>query len=333
MAPKGSRKGSLCHGVLAVDKPSGMTSQDCVNVVRRVASTRQVGHTGTLDPLATGLLVLLVGEATKLSEYIIGFDKTYEGVARLGVESNTYDSEGDIKPGPSATLPSLDQLNALAQRWVGEIDQVPPPYSAVKIDGRKLYEYARAGETIEAEARAVRVDAFELSDLVGQTAADCTVRFKVACTSGTYVRSLIHDLGQAAGCGALVAELRRTRVGDFDIAEASTLDALKQMSPEQFAEALLPIVDGLSDWPAFFVLPEGQGWLKRGQAIPISLAEPDPQTRPARIGDLVFLQPPGRDAMAIARVVAAPPSKPPASLQRHVGAWLQPVKLFNVEAE
>lgn len=327
MSPKGSRKPSLHHGVLAVDKPSGMTSQDVVNVVRRVAGTRQVGHTGTLDPLATGLLVLLVGEATKLSEYIMGFDKTYEGLARLGVQSNTYDSEGEVVAGPGGDLPTLARLNELATQWVGEIDQTPPPFSAVKIAGKKLYEYARAGETIEAEARAVRVDTFELSELAGDT-----VRFKVACSSGTYVRSLVHELGQAASCGALVAELRRTRVGDFDIAEATTLDALKEMADDQFGEVLMPIVDGLSDWSALFVVPEGQGWLRRGQAIPISLCEPDPQTRPARIGDLVFLQPPGRDALAIARVVAAPPSKPPAALQRHVGAWLQPVKLFVTEA-
>lgn len=328
MAPKGSKKPSHCHGVLVVDKPSGMTSQDVVSVVRRVAQTRQVGHTGTLDPLATGLLVLLVGEATKLSEYIMGFDKTYEGAARLGVQSNTYDREGDIVPGPGGPLPTLARLNELAAQWTGDIDQTPPPYSAVKIAGKKLYEYARAGETIEAQARRVRVDEFALSDLAGDT-----VRYRVACSSGTYVRSLVHELGLAAGCGALVAELRRTRVGDFDIGEATTLDALKEMTPEQFNDVLLPIVDGLADWPAYFVVPEGQGWLRRGQAIPVSMCEPDPKSPPGRIGDLVFLQPPGRDAMAIARVVAAPPSKPPATLQRHVGAWLQPVKLFVTEGE
>ncbi|MBX3728749.1 MAG: tRNA pseudouridine(55) synthase TruB [Candidatus Sumerlaeia bacterium] len=322
--PKGAKRQSRFHGVVAVDKPEGMTSQDVVNVVRRAAGTRRVGHTGTLDPLATGLLLVLIGEATKLSEYMVGFDKVYEGTMRLGVQSDTHDRQGDVQPGPGAPIPDLPTLRRLTAPLTGEIDQVPPAFSAVKVRGRKLYEYAREGEPVEVEARRVRVDAFDILEREGDTA-----RFRVACSSGTYVRSLVHELGQAAGCGALVQELRRTHVEDFDIAEAVPLDRLREAGPEGFGQYLLPMLDALTAWPIYYVEAAGVPWLHRGQAIPAALGHLDPESTAGRIDDLVYLCPVGGDALAVARVVPKPPSRPPAQLARHVGLWFQPVKLLT----
>ena len=324
---KGSKRLSKFHGLLVVDKPTDMTSQDVVNVVRRVAGTRRVGHTGTLDPLATGLLLVLVGEATKLSEYMVGFDKVYEGTLRLGVQSNTYDCQGEVVPGPGGAIPDEKTLHSLAQKYTGPIDQVPPPYSAVKVRGKKLYEYARAGVEVEAAARRVTISEFTIDRLDGDTA-----HFRIACTSGTYVRSLVHDVGQDAGCGALVETLRRTGVEDFHEDEAVTLDALQEGGEEGIASVLLPMLDAVTAWPIYHVQKVGIEWLRRGQAIPMALTQVDSESIEGRLGDLVFLCPLGGDACAVAKIVPTPPSKPPATLSRFAGLWLQPVKVLG-EAE
>lgn len=322
--PKGSKRKSRFHGVIPVDKPTGMTSQDVVNVIRKLAETRRVGHTGTLDPLATGLLLVLVGEGTKLSEYMVGFDKVYEGVMRLGVQSNTHDSMGEIVEGPGSEIPPLGQLQELTVPFTGEIDQVPPAFSAVKVAGKKLYEYARKGETVEVEPRRVRIDAFEISNLESDKAS-----FRVACSSGTYVRSLVHELGQAAGCGALVESLRRTAIEDFTIEEAMTLEDLQAAGTEKFAEYLHPMLDAVTAWPIYYVEPGATTWIKRGQAIPAALTQHDGDSVEGKIGDLAFLCPLAGDALAVARIAPTPPSRPPAQLARHVGLWFQPVKLLT----
>jgi tRNA pseudouridine55 synthase len=310
-----------------MDKPEGLTSQDAVNVVRRAAGTRRVGHTGTLDPMATGLLVVMVGEATKLSEYLVHFDKTYEGSLQLGVSSDTYDATGEMVRGAEGR-PTLEELRALTAPLTGEFDQVPPPYSAVKVAGRKLYEYARSGETVEAEPRSIRVDEFSILSLDGDVA-----RFRVACSSGTYVRSLVHDLGKAAGCGAVVASLRRTKVGDMSLEESVGLPTVQQSTPESLAQYVLPMVDALTSWPVYHVPPVGVEWLKRGQAIPVHLTEQDSESAAARVGDMVYLCPMGKDAMAVAKTLPSPPSKPPQVLQRYSGMWFQPTKLLMTEVE
>ncbi|MEO8376731.1 MAG: tRNA pseudouridine(55) synthase TruB, partial [Candidatus Sumerlaeota bacterium] len=211
------------HGVLLVDKPAGITSHDVVDRVRKVFGTRRVGHAGTLDPGATGLLVMLLGEATKISEYLIGCDKSYEGTMQLGVVSDTYDAEGEIKPGAGKTLPrKMDDLQEFASDLTGDIDQVPPAYSAKKVAGKKLYEYARQGNVPEIESREITVSDFEILTYEGDKA-----EFGVDCSSGTYVRSLVHSLGEAAGCGAILIELRRTDVGPFGIEDAHTLENLE----------------------------------------------------------------------------------------------------------
>lgn len=312
--------------MVVADKPAGITSQDAVNVIRRVSGTRRVGHTGTLDPLATGLLLVLVGEATKLSEFMVGFDKTYEGRMRLGVQSNTHDSTGEIEPGPGGAIPPLARLQELTQPLTGTILQKPPAFSAVKVQGKKLYEYARAGQAVDVEEREVTVNEFTILELDGDEAA-----FRVSCSSGTYVRSLIHELGQAAGCGALVTSLRRTAIADFSIDEAAPLDQIVEEGPDRFEEILLPMLDAVTSWPIYYVGDEAQMWIKRGQAIPSALAEIDPDSQPGRPGELVYLCPAGQDAVAVAKIVPAPPSRPPAQLARHVGLWFQPVKLLAAD--
>lgn len=325
MAARKAKRQSRFHGVVVVDKPGGMTSQDVVDVVRKLSHTRRVGHTGTLDPMATGLLVLLLGEGTKLSEYLMGFDKTYEGTMRLGVESDTYDATGTLVEHPAAPLPGVDRLRELARPLTGDIMQTPPPYSAVKVAGRKLYEYAREGQPVEVDARPARIDEFHIDGVEGPVA-----RFRIACGSGTYVRSLVHELGQAAGCGAVVESLRRTSVGDIQLAEATPLATMRDLGPDGFAQFVLPMVDALTSWPIYLVTSEGLEWLKRGQAIPTSLARLEQESQPAGMGEAAFLAVEGADAVAVVKVVPAPPSRPPAVLRGHTGMWFQPIKLLGI---
>lgn len=322
--PKKSKRESPHHGLVVIDKPTGMTSQGVVSAVRRVAGTRRVGHTGTLDPLATGLLLILVGEATKLSEYMVGADKAYEGTMRLGVQSNTYDCQGETTPGPGAEIPDLEALKEATAPFIGDIEQIPPLYSAIKVKGKKLYEYARAGKDVEVQPREVFVERFEVVSIEGDTA-----KFVVECGSGTYVRSLVHDLGQAIGCGALVDSLRRTAIEDFTLEESVTLEALTEAGPDKFTDSLLPMVDAMTDWPIMFVEKSALTWIARGQAIPTALAQHDSDSNEPRIGELVFLSKLMGDAVAVAKMIPTPPSNPPAQLARYGGPWLQPVKIVD----
>lgn len=197
------------EGLLLVDKPGGTTSHDVVDVVRRRLGTRKVGHAGTLDPMATGLLLIGVGRATRLLRFLGDLPKTYEGTLRLGIETTTLDSEGEVvreSPVDADEDAVRDAMTAL----VGESLQRPPAYSAVKVGGRKLYEAARAGVELEAEPRPIRVDAFELTSFASPDAA-----FRVTCSSGTYVRVLAADVGAALSCGAHLVALRRTAIGPF----------------------------------------------------------------------------------------------------------------------
>ena len=225
-------------GILLVDKPAGMTSHDVVDRIRRAARMKRVGHTGTLDPAATGLLILCLGTATRLSEHFTGLEKTYEGTMRLGVETVSYDLDGEVvleKPVPELD-PSAIQIEC--DKFVGQIQQIPPMVSAVRIDGERLYKLARKGETVERPARSVLVRAY---DVLSYDPPDARVR--VACSSGTYVRSLCHDVGQALGCGAALASLRRLAVGRHRIEDALPLDAF--MSPDFVETRLLPMGDTL----------------------------------------------------------------------------------------
>lgn len=225
------------EGLQLVDKPQGVTSHDVVDAVRRELGTRKVGHAGTLDPMATGLLLVGVGRATRLLRFLSDLGKTYEGTGLLGVETQTLDAEGEVVRTSEVSV-THEQLVRATSSLVGESLQRPPAYSAVKVGGRKLYEAARRGEELEAPPRPIVVSAFDVLafDPPG-------FDFRVSCSSGTYVRVLVADVGSALGCGAHLTRLRRTAIGPFDVTDASPPDALGPLLPVERAVAHLPRVD------------------------------------------------------------------------------------------
>ncbi len=252
----------MISGVLVVDKPSGMTSHDVVDIVRRLARTRRVGHAGTLDPMATGVLVVLVGPATRLSRFAMHGDKRYHSVVRLGEITNTYDVDGDITERRTVTVDRAAVEDALTA-FVGSVEQIPPMYAAIKVRGRKLYELARQGEEIQREPRAITIHAIDILDW---RSPDLTL--DVACSSGTYIRSLAHDLGQQLGCGAHIRELRRVISEPFTIAQARSLAELEELYGEgDLAEALLPPQAALSMMTPAIMTPEQEQALRYGQQI------------------------------------------------------------------
>ena len=213
----------MIDGILVIDKPIGLTSHDVVQRVRRWAEQRRVGHLGTLDPLATGVLPIALGEATKLSQLLTHGDKVYRGQICLGVETNTYDREGEVRERFTGELPGEEQITKALAHFTGEISQVPPPYSAVKKGGEAAYERARRGEEVELEPRKVtlyRVDVLRYEAPI--------LEIEVHCTAGTYLRSLAHDLGRLLGTGAHLAQLCRLKSGPFTLEQAVTLEALPE---------------------------------------------------------------------------------------------------------
>jgi len=222
------------EGLLLVDKPRGVTSHDVVDVVRRGVGTRKVGHAGTLDPMATGLLLIGVGRATRLLRFLGALPKTYEGTMRLGVETTTLDADGDVVRETEVDVTEAHVRDAI-RALVGESLQRPPAYSAVKVGGRKLYEAAREGERLEAEPRPVRVHAF---DLLSYDAPDAT--FRVTCSGGTYVRVLAADVGAALSCGAHLVALRRTAIGPYAVDDAVAPDGAGEPLPLDEAVSHLP---------------------------------------------------------------------------------------------
>ena len=222
-------------GVLLLDKPQGVSSNGALQTARRLLNAAKAGHTGTLDPMASGLLPLTFGEATKFSQMLLDADKRYEAVVQLGVETDSGDADGAVL----ATHPVVvdrRQLEAVLEGFRGEIEQVPPMYSALKRDGKPLYEYARAGIEVEREARKVTIHALELLDFSGDR-----FTLRVSCSKGTYVRSLAMDIGAALGCGAHLCGLRRTRIGAFELEGAMTLAALEACDFELRAAMLAPV--------------------------------------------------------------------------------------------
>jgi tRNA pseudouridine55 synthase len=236
-------------GVIVVDKPQAWTSHDVVNRMRRIAGTKKVGHLGTLDPAATGVLPVVIGRATRLAQFYTRTDKVYEGVVRFGWSTDTYDAEGE--PTSEKLEPSLDtaDLDRYLESFRGEILQVPPPVSAKKVAGRRAYELAR--KSIPVELEPVKVHIYELI-VLEMSGRD--VRLRAHCSGGTYMRSLAHDLGRMAGCGAHLAELRRLASGEFDLARARTLEQLESLAAaERLVDALVPAAEMLPGFPAVFV--------------------------------------------------------------------------------
>jgi len=224
-------------GALLVDKPAGPTSHDIVAAVRRKFQLEKVGHAGTLDPNATGLLILLVGKGTKLSEKLMGSDKVYEGTAKFGETTDSYDSDGEITAALPVPLLTLEELNASAAEFTGDQLQTPPMVSAVKKDGVPLYKLARKGLEVERKPKLIHVYSYKFSEY-----AEPHGKFRAACTKGTYVRSLVHDLGQKLGCGAHLSQLRRISSGKFDVADALPLDALLQLAPSELGKRMIPFL-------------------------------------------------------------------------------------------
>ena len=267
----------MTSGILLLDKPVGPTSHDAVARVRRAAGLRRVGHAGTLDPLADGLLVLGLGPAARFLEYLVGLDKTYETTVRLGQATTTYDAEGEVTAEHPVSV-SAAQLTAALDAFRGPIRQRVPSHSAVKRDGRPLYESARRGEMIDLPQRDVVIHALDLLAFAPPLLTLC-----VACSSGTYIRSLAHDLGAALGCGGHVAALRRTAVGVFSVDGAVPLDTL---TPESVAAALLPPAAAVAHLPRLEVDESEATRLSLGQRL---AAPPD-----ALAGNVAAFGPDGR---------------------------------------
>lgn len=211
------------QGILIVNKPAGKTSHDVVAMVRRILGMRRVGHAGTLDPLATGVLVVLVGKATKLSDKFIGFDKTYRATLRLGIKTSSADIMGRVIEEKSAEGINQARVAEVFKQFVGEIQQLPPMVSAVRYQGERLYKLERAGQIVERKPRAVRID--ELS-IIRFNFPD--VEFNMACSKGTYVRQLADDVGDVLGCGACITQIERTKVGPFDIRQAKNIEDINE---------------------------------------------------------------------------------------------------------
>ncbi len=248
-------------GVLLLDKPEGITSNLALQKSKRLYNAEKAGHTGTLDPFATGLLPLCLGEATKFSQFLLDADKVYLAEARLGVRTTTADPEGEILETRPVSSTEAD-VAAVLPRFLGAIDQLPPMYSALKRDGRPLYEYARKGIEIERQPRRVTVHSIDIIALRGDL-----LTFRVHCGKGLYVRTLAEDIGALLGCGAHLSALRREAVGPFDIADAVTLPELEALAPEQRDELLLPpdcLIDNLA---RLDLDPESTWQISHGQSI------------------------------------------------------------------
>ncbi|MDR3456392.1 MAG: tRNA pseudouridine(55) synthase TruB [Verrucomicrobiae bacterium] len=228
---------SALDGAILVDKPSGPTSHDVVDAIRRQFGIKKVGHCGTLDPNATGLLIIVLGRGTKLSERLMGDDKVYEGTMKFGEETDSYDSDGELTGSLPVMPMTLDQLNEEAATFIGDLMQVPPMVSAIKKGGVPLYKLARKGIEVEREPRLVHIYNFRFTEY-----AEPLGQFRVACTKGTYIRSIAHDLGKKLGCGAHLTTLRRSASGKFDVKDALPLDTVLRLTPAELEKRVLPFL-------------------------------------------------------------------------------------------
>ncbi len=254
------RRPSRVHGIFNIDKPTGMTSHDVVDAVRRLVRERRVGHAGTLDPLATGVLVVCVGQATRLIEFMVGHPKEYRVVVRLGITTDTYDADGRVleeRPVPPLSTAEVEKVLA---RFRGEIEQVPPRYAAIRHKGKRLYEWAREGVEVEPKPRRVTIHELVLE---AWDPPDLTLR--VRCSAGTYVRSLAHDIGQALGTGGHVTALRRLASGPFRVEDAVPLETLLHTSDWQ--AYLWPVDAGLVDIPVVELDPTQAEAVRHGRAL------------------------------------------------------------------
>lgn len=247
-------------GFLVVDKTEGMTSHDVVSRMRRLLKTRAIGHLGTLDPMATGVLPLAVGKATRLIQYVPGFPKVYEGTMRLGFSTSTYDREGEPTSHPVAPDVSSADLEQACREMLGRQHQLPPPFSAKKIDGVRSYKMARQGRAVKLQPQAIKIERLELLKR-----SDTEVDFEICCSPGTYVRSVAHDLGQKWGCGAHLIRLRRTVSGQFSLKQAVTLEYLEPLGLEEMAASLLPMAEAIAFLPPVTIPAELESLIGHGR--------------------------------------------------------------------
>ncbi|MBR6801662.1 MAG: tRNA pseudouridine(55) synthase TruB [Eubacteriaceae bacterium] len=251
-------------GVILIDKPEGMTSFSLANRVKRLTGAKKSGHAGTLDPLATGVMAVMLGNATKLSEYLTSEDKRYTATIRFGLSSDTMDSEGEIIAERECNFTKEMLLSAMG-KFLGRITQVPPKYSAIKVNGRKLYSYARAGQEVEIPSREVEIYVF---DLISFDEEKYEAVVDVFCSKGTYIRSLINDLGEMLGCGGIMTALRRTKSGDFEIENCITLSMLEE-GGEEVISRIIPCDEVISHMPRADVSESDKKAFTNGNPIPV----------------------------------------------------------------
>ena len=249
------------HGVLLLDKPLGLSSNVAVQRVRRLFDRTKAGHTGTLDPLASGLLPVCLGEATKFSHTLLDADKAYEAVIRFGFVSSTGDAEGEISRLGDPAF-STEDLQRVVQAFTGPISQLPPMHSALKKDGKPLYEYARAGKEVERQSRNVIIKTLEVYDIQNEY-----VSVRVLCTKGTYIRVLAQDIGQALGCGGYLSGLRRTGVGGMSVSDAISLEALEALDVVGRRKRMLPLDCLLAGLPAVYLDPDAARRVRNGRDV------------------------------------------------------------------
>ncbi len=312
------RKGVDIHGWLILDKPSDMTSNRALGRVKRLLNPNKAGHAGTLDPLATGVLPIALGEATKTVAFAMEGAKTYRFTVRWGVSTDTLDAEGDASA-TSDVRPAANQIEAALPAFVGDIQQVPPQYSAIKINGERAYDLARAGQTVDLAARTIRIDELKL---LSTPNPDLAV-LEMSCGKGSYVRAVVRDLAAALGAEGHVAALRRTRVGTFSAADAITLEELEDLVHKSAAaEGLLPVETALDDIPALAVTDYEASQLRQGRAIvllPHLAQELRAQARPRTIA--------GEDA---SRVAVAMDGADAVALGEFRAGRFQPSRVFNL---
>jgi tRNA pseudouridine55 synthase len=253
-------------GVIVVDKEEGWTSHDVVSKMRRIANTKRIGHLGTLDPIATGVLPLVIGRATRLAQFYTRSNKIYEALIRFGFATDTYDRSGTPTSVETEPQVGAEQLERLLDNFRGEIMQAPPPVSAKKVDGVRAYALARRKIPVDLPPAAVRIDELTLLEVRGSEA-----RLRARCSGGTYMRSIAHDLGQALGYGAHLHELRRTASAEFTLQQARTIPQLQQLAAEdRLGEALLAAACMLPDFPSVYVEPAIMGHIRQGRNFPVS---------------------------------------------------------------
>ncbi|MFL5679092.1 MAG: tRNA pseudouridine(55) synthase TruB [Chloroflexota bacterium] len=317
-------------GILVVAKPAGPTSHDVVALVRRLSATKRVGHGGTLDPFAAGVLPLFLGRATRVAEYHVGDRKRYRATVCFGATSTTDDLEGELTPseGPA---PSRDGVEAALEQFRGRITQTPPAYSAIKVGGRRAYALARAGQTVELAPREVEIHRLDLVSWDGEDPERPVAIIEVECSAGTYVRSLARDLGAALGSGAYLGALTRTASGPFELDAATPLDAVRDAAaagPEALQALLLPIDAGLDAFPVVELASEDVEALARGQLITPPSPLPDDASARYRVvgpdGKLLAIAGVRAGRLAPDKVFVEPTARPPIDVAAAEAAELDP---------